>query len=374
MEESTMDRRQFVTGAGFAGLATATIAAPAIAQSMPEVKWRLQSSFPKSLDTIYGGAETLVKYVAAVTDNKFQIQTFAAGEIVPGLQAADAVTNGTVECCHTAGYYFWGKDPVFALPCAVPFNLNCRQQNAWNYYGGGIDLMNEFYAKYNIHAFPAGNTGAQMGGWFRKEINTAADLNGLKMRIGGFGGKVLTKLGIVPQQIAGGDIYPALEKGTIDATEWVGPYDDEKLGFYKVAPYYYYPGFWEGGTMVQLFINKDKWEALPALYKSALSTAAQAANCDMMAKYDHVNPAAIRSLVSKGAKLRPFSQDIMAASFKAAQETYAEMKAANPMFKKIHDSQMAFANDSYLWTQVADYNYDSFMVGEQRAGRLAVKT
>ena len=246
------------------------VAAPAIAQTMPELKWRLTSSFPKSLDTLYGGGEVIAKAVAEATDNKFQIQAFAAGEIVPGLQAADAVTNGTVEMCHTAAYYYVGKDPTFALSCAVPFGPNARQQNAWQYHGGGIELMNEFFKKYNIYALPAGNTGAQMGGWFRKEIKEVSDLNGLKYRIGGFAGRVLAKLGVVAQQIAGGDIYPALEKGTIDGAEWVGPYDDEKLGFHKVAQFYYYPGWWEGCGQGHNLININKWNELPKNYQSLI--------------------------------------------------------------------------------------------------------
>jgi TRAP-type mannitol/chloroaromatic compound transport system substrate-binding protein len=365
-----MDRRSFLKSAAVAGAGTTALATPAIAQSHPEVKWRLTSSFPKSLDTIYGAAETFAKYIAEGTDNKFQVQVFAAGEIVPGLQAADAVSNGTVECAHTASYYFWGKDPTFAFGTAVPFGLNSRQQNAWNYYGGGIALMNEFYDGHNIYALPCGNTGAQMGGWFRKEINSVADLNGLKMRIGGFGGKVISKLGVVPQQIAGGDIYPALEKGTIDATEWVGPYDDEKLGFQKVAPYYYYPGFWEGGAMLHVFFNKAKWAELPPAYKAIATAAAQAANVDMLAKYDHANPTAIRSLVAKGTQLRPFSQEILQASFEAAQSTYAELNASNPKFKKIHDSIMAFRKDAYLWAQISEYTFDAFMMGQQRSNKL----
>ena len=235
---------------------------------MPETKWRLTSSFPKSLDTIYGAAEVFAKAVAEATDNKFQIQVFAAGEIVPGLQAAEAVSAGTVEMCHTASYYYVGKDPTYAFGTAVPFGLNSRMQNAWQYFGGGMELMNDFYKKANIYGIPCGNTGCQMGGWFRKEIKDVSDLNGLKMRIGGFAGRVLTKLGSVPQQLAGGDIYPALEKGTLDACEWVGPYDDEKLGFHKVAQYYYYPGWWEGGAMLHNFINIEKWNALSPTYKS----------------------------------------------------------------------------------------------------------
>ena len=250
---TTFSRRKFIRGAGVAGTAAAasTLAAPAIAQSMPEIRWRLTASWPKSLDTLYGGAENFAKFVSEATDGKFQIQSFAGGEIVPPLQATDAVINGTVEMCHTAQYYMWGKDPTWALGCAVPFGLNGRQQAAWWYEGGGEALMNAFHAKNNVYSLLCGNTSAQMGGWFRKEINTVDDLKGLKFRAGGFAGAVMSKLGVVPQQIGGGDIYPALEKGTIDGAEWVGPYDDEKLGFYKVAKYYYYPGWWEGGAMLQ---------------------------------------------------------------------------------------------------------------------------
>ncbi|MGL4974521.1 MAG: TRAP transporter substrate-binding protein [Bosea sp. (in: a-proteobacteria)] len=363
-----MKRRQFLKVAG-AGAAATTIAAPAIAQSSPEVKWRLTSSFPKSLDTIYGASDVLAKSVAEATDNKFQIQVFAAGEIVPGLQAQDAITNGTVECCHTASYYYVGKDPTFAFGTAVPFGLNSRQQNAWMYHGGGMDLLNEFYKKYNIYALPGGNTGTQMGGWFRKELKTVADLQGVKMRIGGFAGQVLQKLGVVPQQIAGGDIYPALEKGTIDAAEWVGPADDEKLGFNKVAPFYHYPGWWEGGAMLHFFMNTAKWDALPKQYKAALTAAAAYANVDMQAKYDARNPAALKRLVGAGAQLRPFSQEILEACLKSAKELYAETAAKNADFKKVHDAMMAFRGDEYLWFQIAEYTYDNFMI-RARAGNL----
>src|SRR5436190_19031180 len=294
-----MKRRQFLQAAG-AGLAGSAVAAPAIAQSMPETKWRLTSSFPKSLDTIYGAAEVFSKAVAEATDNKFQIQVFAAGEIVPGLQAADAVSNGTVEMCSTASYYYFGKEPTFAFGTAVPFALNTRMQNAWMHFGGGMDLMNDFYKKFNIYGLPAGNTGCQMGGWFRKEIKEVSDLNGLKMRIGGFAGSVLAKLGLVPQQIAGGDIYPALEKGTLDAAEWVGPYDDEKLGFNKVASVYHYPGWWEGGAMLHNMINVAKWQSLPKSYQSIVRTASAMANDWMVAKYDASNPAALKRLVAGG--------------------------------------------------------------------------
>ncbi len=372
--EVCMDRRSFIRKAGTTGLgaaaATAALAAPAIAQSNPKITWRLASSFPKSLDTIYGGAEVFSKMLSEATDGNFTIQVFAAGEIVPGLQAADATTAGTVEACHTVAYYYWGKDPTWALGAAVPFALNARGMNAWQYHGGGIDLFNEFLATQGLVGLPGGNTGVQMGGWFRKEINTVADMQGLKMRIGGFAGKVVEKLGVVPQQIAGGDIYPALEKGTIDAAEWVGPYDDEKLGFQKVAPYYYYPGWWEGGPTVHLMFNKAQYDALPANYKSLVHTAAQATDANMLQKYDYLNPTAIRNLVANGAQLRPFSNEILAACFEAANEVYAGMMAENANFKKIWDSIVAFRKDYYLNMQIAEYNYDTFMMVQQRGGKL----
>ena len=356
-----MKRRQFLKAAGL-GLAGSAVAAPAIAQSMPEVKWRLTSSFPKSLDTLWGAAETISKYVSEATDNKFQIQPFAAGEIVPALQAADAVTAGTVECCHTAAYYWYGKDPTWALFCAVPFGLNARQQNAWFYDGDGMKLMNEFTKKANIISFPAGNTGAQMGGWFRKEIKDVSDMNGLKMRIGGFAGRIMAKLGLVAQQLAGGDIYPALEKGTIDAAEWVGPYDDEKLGFHKVAQYYYYPGWWEGGPMLHNFINIAKWNSLPKHYQAIVHQASHVANTTMMTKYDAVNPAALKRLITGGAQLRAFPPSVMDAAFKSANEIYADLSKTNADFKKVYDSCVAFRGDQYLWWQVAEYGFDTFMI------------
>jgi TRAP-type mannitol/chloroaromatic compound transport system substrate-binding protein len=368
-----MDRRSFIKKAGVAGAGAAaatTLAAPAIAQSMPKVTWRCTSSFPKALDTIYGAAETMAKFVNEATDGNFQVQVFAAGEIVPGLQAADAASAGTVELAHTASYYYWGKDPTYALGTAIPFGLNYRQQNAWFYYGDGNTLMNEFYATQGLYGMPCGNTGAQMGGWFRKEINTVADMQGLKMRIGGMGGKIIEKVGVVPQQIAGGDIYPALEKGTIDATEWVGPYDDEKLGFNKVAQYYYYPGWWEGGPVLHTLANLEKWNELPKAYKAILETACRAANADMMANYDYKNPAALKRLVQGGAQLRPFSQEILEACYNAALETYEEINAQNATFKKVYDNQLAFKKDAYLWAQLTEYNFDTFMMIQQRAGKL----
>ena len=370
-----MERRSFLKKASTAGagVAAAAIVAPALAQGLPEVKWRLTSSFPKSLDTIFGGAEVIAKTVAAATSNKFQIQVFAAGEIVPGLQALDAVQNGTVQCCHTAPYYFFGKDPTFAFACAIPFGMNARQQNAWVYHGGGKALLAEFFKGYNITAFPAGNTGAQMGGFFRKEIKTVADLKGLKFRIGGFAGTVLAKLGVVPQQIAGGDIYPALEKGTIDAAEWVGPYDDEKLGLGKVAKFYYAPGWWEGGPELDCFVNIKAFSDLPKEYQAVLESACGYANVDMLAKYDALNPAALRRLIASGVQLRAWSKPIMDAAWGAANEVYAETAAKNAAFKKIYDPWKAFRDEQIRWFGVAEQNFDNFMASTLRAAAPAKK-
>jgi len=362
-----MQRRSFLKNAGASAVAgaTALVAAPAIAQSLPTVKWRLASSFPKSLDTIYGGAEDLANRIRTLTDGKFDIRVFAGGEIVPGLQVMDAVKDGTVECGHTAPFYFFGKNAAFAFDCAVPFGLSARQMNAWLYVGGGLQLMREFYSAYNIVNFPGGNTGAQMGGWFRKEIKGVADLKGLKMRIGGFAGKVMERVGVVPQQIAAGDIYPALEKGTIDAAEWIGPYDDEKLGFYKVAPHYYYPSWWEGGTNLSFYVNKAEWDKLPKVYQAAFEAAAAEANIKMLADYDAKNPAALGRLIKGGAKLHAFSKEIMDACFKAANETMEEEAGKNPEFKKIYEPWKRFRNDEFQWFRVAEQAYAQYAFGTQ---------
>src|SRR2546421_3819973 len=359
-----MERRKFLKSAG-AGLAAGTAMMPTMSQAqqaaLPEVKWRLASSFPKSLDTIFGAAEVMSKRVAAATGGKFQIQVFAAGEIVPGLQVLDAVQNGTVQAGHTAPYYYWGKDPAFALDTAVPFGLNARQMNAWQIFGGGLELFREFYKSYNIYNIPCGNTGAQMGGWYRKEMKTSADWKGMKMRIGGFAGKVIEKMGAVPQQIAGGDIYPALEKGTIDAAEWVGPYDDEKLGFNKVAKFYYYPGWWEGGPQLVTMCNIAEWNKLPKEYQNILEAACWEANTYMVAKYDAQNPAALKRLIGGGTQLRRFSNEILVASYKASLQVYDELQQKSPSFKKIYDSMVKFRADQLLWFQVAEKGYDDFM-------------
>ena len=363
-----MKRRNFIATAGV-GLAAVPLAAPAIAQERPEIKWRLASSFPKSLDTIYGGAEVMSKTLSDLTDGKFQIQVFPSGELVPGLQALDAAQNGTVEAAHTVAYYYVGKDPTFAIGSSIPFGLNARQQNAWLYHGGGNDLLNTFFANYGVVGFPGGNTGTQMGGWFRNEVKSLADLKGLKMRIAGLAGKVVERIGVVPQQIAGGDIYPALERGTIDATEWVGPYDDEKLGFYQVAKFYYYPAFWEGGPTVHFLFNKDKYEALPEPYTKALAVATEIANFNLLALYYVKNITAIRSLVGKGVQLKPLPRDVLDAAYVESFKLYDELSASNANWKAIYEPWKQFRTEAYQWFRVAEYTYDSYVYAQQAAGK-----
>jgi TRAP-type mannitol/chloroaromatic compound transport system substrate-binding protein len=359
----TMDRRSLIKNAGIAGVLAAG-AAPAV-HAQATVRWRLASSFPKSLDTLFGGAETFAKAVKSMTGGKFDVSVHPAGELMPAFGVVDGVQNATIEMAHTAPYYFVGKDEAFALGCAVPFGLNARQLDAWMNEGNGGKLMREFYAKYNIVNFSAGNTGAQMGGWFRKEIKSTKDLKGLKFRIGGFAGKILERMGVVPQNLPAGEIYSSLEKGTIDAAEFVGPYDDQKLGLVKVAPYYYYPGFWEGSAQVDFFINQKAFEALTPEYKAIVESAAALAHRETQARYDARNPIALKQLVSQGAKLRPFPADMMGEAFKVANAIYEETSAKNETFRKIYADMAKFRADQNLWWRFNEAAFDRFMQSQK---------
>lgn len=360
-----VQRRSFLKHAS-AGLAAGALAAPAIAQSssLPSIKWKLASSFPKSLDTLFNAVEAVSREVKQATGGKFEIQLFAAGEIVPSAAVLDAVKDGTVEMGQSASYYYVGKDPTFAFDCAIPFGLNSRQQSAWMWAGGGMELMRDFFKTYNIYNIPCGNTGVQMGGWFRKEIKSTADMKGLKMRIAGIAGQVMGKLGVVGQQMGPADIYPALEKGTIDAVEWVGPYDDEKLGFNRVAKYYYYPGFWEAGPQLSIYVNLKKWGELPKEYQQILENACANAHVQMQADYDVKNVQALRRLVAGGAQLREFPKDVMVAAQKASFELYDEFSAKYPAFKKVYTQWRKFHDDQNLWFRVAERAYDSFIYSQ----------
>jgi TRAP-type mannitol/chloroaromatic compound transport system substrate-binding protein len=360
-----MQRRAFLKHGGIAGVLAAG-AAPAFAQGAG-VKWRLTSSYAKSLDTLYGYCENVSKRVGELTGGKFEIRCFAAGEIVPGLQVLDAVQNGTVEAGSTSMYYYFGKNPAFAFATALPFGLNTRMQNAWWHFGGGKEAFNEFLKPYNIIAMAGGNTGGQMGGWYRKEIKTVADLKGLKMRIGGPGGAVLAKLGLISQQLAAGDIYPALEKGTIDAAEWVGPYDDEKLGFVKVAKYYYAPGWWEGNSMSHIIVNQKQWDALPKEFQYALDVACHESDDLLVAKYDHLNPTGLRKLVAQGAQLRRFSPEILQAAYNASLEVYDEFSTKYPEFKKIYEGWSKYRTELNQWFNINEAAFDNFMFRASQA-------
>jgi TRAP-type mannitol/chloroaromatic compound transport system substrate-binding protein len=355
-----MERRSFVRGAGLAGVLAAG-AAPAIVHAQTNIRWRLASSFPRSLDTIFGAADVFANTVKELSEGKFDISVHAGGELMPPFGVVDGVQNATVEIAHTAPYYFFGKDETFAIGCAIPFGLNSRQMTAWMVEGNGMKLMREFYRNYNIVNFMGGNTGAQMGGWFRKEIRGVADIKGLKFRIGGFAGRVIERMGGVPQNIPGGEIYQALEKGTIDAAEWVGPYDDLKLGFNKVAPNYYYPGWWEGGPQLDFYINSKAWDSLPKLYKEIIETASYRAHVDMQAKYDARNPAALKQLVATGTKLFRFPKDMMESAYKESMALYSDISAKNPHWKKVYEDYANFRRDENLWFRFAEAGFDEFM-------------
>jgi TRAP-type mannitol/chloroaromatic compound transport system substrate-binding protein len=299
--------------------------------------------------------------VAVFNGVQHTVRNFLGGATI----VVQAVHIPQHQTAHTAPYYFFGKDEAFAFDCAIPFGMNSRALTAWMYDGNGMKLMREFYGQYDIVNYPMGNTGAQMGGWYRKEIKSAADINGLKMRIGGFVGRVLAKIGGVPQNIPGGEIYQSLEKGTIDATEWVGPYDDQKLGFHKVAPFYYYPGWWEGGAQLSLYVGDKALKALPKEYQEIVRVAASDAHVRMQARYDSRNPTALKQLIAEGAKLGRFPRDVMDAAFKASREVYAELNDTNKNWKKIYGDYAKFLADQYQWAPIADGSYDQYMAAQK---------
>ena len=361
-----MQRRSFLKNTAV-GAAAGAVAAPALAQTtQPAINWRLASSFPKTLDAIYGAGDNFVKRVSQLTGGKFTIRQFAAGDIVPGLQVMDAVQAGTVEMGHTPSYYYYGKDPTFAFDCAVPFGLTSRQQTAWFDQGGGRELMRDFFKDYGIINFMAGNTGTQMGGWYRKEIKTLADVKGLKIRIAGFAGRVMERMGAVPQQIPAGDIYTALEKGTIDAAEWVGPYDDEKLGLARVAPHYYAPGWWEAGPQLSMYINIKEWEKLPKQYQAAIEVACYECHVTMQADYDAKNPAALARLIKNGAKMHFFSRPILDAAYKISNEVMEQEAAKNAKFRKIYTPWKRFRQDQNMWASVSEASMQNFLIAAGR--------
>ena len=355
-----MDRRSLVRSAGLAGVLAAG-AAPAV-HAQTAIRWRLASSFPKSLDTLWGVSETLSKKLSEMSGGKFQLSGHPAGELVPAFGVIDVVQNGSIEVTHTAPYYFTGKNTAFALASGIPFGFNARQMSAWMIQGIGRKLMNVFFAEYNMISFDGGHTGTQMGGWYRKPIKSLTDLKGLKIRLGGgLVGQIMSKLGAVPQSIPGGEVYVALEKGTLDAVEWIGPYDDLKLGFYKVAPHYYYPGWWEGDAHGNVLVNTKAWGSLPAEYKAMFEAACAYASKEALAKYDALNPVALKQLAANKAQIQAFPQSVMDAAYKATMEVYADLDAKNPVWRKIYADMRAFQRDQLLWFRFAESRYDQYM-------------
>ncbi|SDB06436.1 TRAP transporter substrate-binding protein [Belnapia rosea] len=352
-----MQRRTIMTGAttGLAALAT-----PALAQPAPAIRWRMATSWPNSLDALQGSAVNLCKRVGQLTDGRFEIRCFAGGELMPALQVMDAVQAGTIECGHIMSSNFIGKNPAFAFDAGLPFGMNIRQQAAWLHDGGGLELMRALYRRSNLIPFPAGNSGAQMGGFFRKEIRTPEDLRGLKMRIPGLGGSVMAKLGAVPQQIPGSEVYAALERGTIDAAEWIGPYDDEKIGLHKVAPYYYAPGWWDTNATMSVQVSLPAWEALSPGFKAAFEVACNEQFMLMPTRYDARNPDALRRMLAQGVQLRIFPRAVMEACYKAAFETYEEIAQSSEDFRTIYSPWKRFLESSNPWFRVAEGNMDAF--------------
>ena len=352
-----MNRRVLMGAAATAPVALAT---PALAQTMPEVRWRCQSAFPRLFDVLYGTGTKISERVAQLTENKFRIQLFPAPEIVPPGQIVDALQQGSLECAHTASYYYVGKEPSFAPLTAFPFGLNTRQMTSWFRFGGGNELAAELFRDYNIIGFPAGDTGAQMGGWFREEIPDLAKLRGLKFRIPGFAGQLFARLGAQPTNVAPGDIYSSLERGVLDAVEFVGPHDDERANYVRVARYYYAPGFWEPGARLHFMMNQRAHAALPDQYKHAIEVACGEADAEMVSRYDASNPQALRRLVAAGAQLRFWPRPIMEAAWKANEELNADLARQNPRFAKILESYMKFRTDQYAWFRVSENSFDNF--------------
>jgi TRAP-type mannitol/chloroaromatic compound transport system substrate-binding protein len=372
--ESPVSRRGFLSkassatvGAGLVaacGAGTDDAGAPAV-QARPRVMWRMASSFPRSLDTIFGTAERMAELLSELTDGRFQIRPYPAGELVPGLQVMDAAQQGSVQVAQSASYYFTGKNAALAFDAGVPFGMTARQHNAWLAEGGGKELIAEVFSDFGIIPFQGGNTGGQMGGWFRREVPSLADLNGIKMRIPGLGGEVMNRLGLTVQVLAGGEIYPALERGAIDATEWVGPYDDEKLGFHQAAEFYYYPGWWEPCASMSYQVNRRAWDQLPSDYQAAFRAAAAYSTEAMLTTYDAKNPPALQRLLDQGVQMRRFSDDIMRAARDAIDDIQAEKAAGDGQYRRVYEHYSAFRDASFRWFGTNEFAYADFAFGNR---------
>ncbi len=356
-----MKRRDFLKKAGVVA-AGASLSPLMFAKAQnAKYRWSMVTSWPTALDTIYGGATNTAKFLNEITNGEVEVEVFPAGAQVGGLEVYDAVSSGAFELGHTASYYYIGKDPTQGFFTCVPFGLNAQQMNAWLETGGGQALWDELNAKDNLIAFAAGNTGVQMGGWFNKEISSADDLQGLVMRIPGLGGQVMAAAGANVQVLPGGEIFLALERGTIDAAEWVGPYDDEILGLNKAAKYYYGPGWHEPGPTLGTYVNLDVFNSVPEYIQNAIRTASKAANLQMLADYDTKNGPALGRLEAAGAQVRVFPNDYLKALEGHMNDIHAQNAANNAFYKKVLDAFTAFRDDVRAFHKINEYAYQQYV-------------
>ena len=328
--------------------------------ALPAIRWRMATSWPKSLDILFGGAERICSQVTAMTNGKFTITPYAAGEIAKGFGVLDAVAQGDVECGHSASYYYFDKNPALAFGTNIPFGLTAEQQNAWLYYGGGQELINRLYADFGIISFAAGNTGVQMGGWFRRKINRVEDLQGLKMRIPGLGSEVMSRLGVEVQILPVDQIVAALIDGKIDAVEWNNPYDDEIIGLHEAAPYYYYPGWWEPGATYELQVNLAQWNQLPREYQEVLQVAATNANITMLAEYNAKNGKVLQRLNHSGTNFIPFSQEILDAAYQKTIAILEDYSSRDRTFREVYGKWRKFRSQIYRWNQINELSFTNF--------------
>lgn len=356
-----MQRRSFLKRAGLGAVAGAAVSTPALAQDMPSVSWRLSSGFPAALDLRVGAAENFCKFVAETTGGKFNIRHFPDGEVVAAADLMQAVSTRKVECGHVSSRRYYAKNAAFCFDAAVPFGLNARQMNAWMSDGDGLRLTRELFKPEKIINFPLGNTGAQMGGWYTREIKRTGDLKDLKMQVDGLAADVLARLGVAPQQADAAKLAEAFEKDGLQAVAGAGAYDDAKLGLNKVAKYYYAPGWWAGGEQLSLYINEAAWNELPKHYQAVVQAAALAAHAAATARYDALNPPALAQLTASGAQVRAFSRSIMDAAFEATQQVYKDLGAKDPKFKAMHDSYMGFRDSEMPWFRLTENAYGQYL-------------
>ncbi len=321
-------------------------------------QWKMITTWPKNLPGLGAAPERLAERLRIMSNGRLDIKVYGAGELVGALEVFDAVSQGTAQMGHGAAYYWRGKNPAAAMFATVPFGMNAQEMNGWLRYGGGLELWQELYGKFNLVPFAAGNSGVQMAGWFNKEINSIDDLQGLKMRIPGIGGEVLSRAGGVPVILPGGEIFTALQTGVIDATEWVGPYNDLAFSLHTAAKYYYYPGWHEPGPTLEAFVNKDAWEALPPDLRAMIEVATQAINEDMLSEFTARNNAALDTLIDEhGVQLRRLPDDVIAALRASSAEVVAEIADADPLARRIYDSYMAYLEDVRRYHSISEQAY-----------------